>query len=997
MSIQWFRVVYVVVAAVMLLWLIVDSIVIWLRRRVASRSQLVSESSAESTALEVAENGTEDVAQDRLPPEEWTGLHGREAGPCVRMEQLLERAPPESVALVAPNGKAITYADFKLNSAKVAAKVWKMQKTDPRRCGIYAERSAEMLYGIMGSLMAHCAYVPLGLKFPVERLAYIIEDGNIGVVLTTKKMLLQVGQFASGIPCLNVSDAITDDEYVSSTSSEVVSCSPDDTVVIFYTSGSTGKPKGVELSHRAEATIVLDYADKYIKRSDKVLFQTTYTFDVSFTEIFSTFASSATLVIAPDEIELLQDTLDQQKPDVMSMVPSVFSVFVSQFGMPSARTISLAGEALPAKLWMDMHQSNDGTKKHLNAYGPTECSVYATIFGPSPMLDLVNKLKAVPIGKPCRWRECYIMATEGAPVQVNQGTPGELWLAGAGLAKGYVNLLEKTAQSFVPHPLMDAERAYRTGDLCKWLSNGDILYMGRIDHQVKLRGLRIELGEIEHVLREESSVTEAVVVKHEPKDGAPFLVAYVSPDTAEVRSALTKCQAALPSYMVPSSIQTLAEWPRNAAGKIDRVQLSKKEAKPDISSADASAGEAEVLDSLQVMRRINQEGVARLAHMQALQGFVAVGMTLSHWGLDGTRFSVGAFPGILDQLHVSVFIFSLAFTNAISKGPSGTSDAFRFTVHDVALIVFFFLWQWPFPEIQAALLQLLTGDGHYDVVPPWNAPDSITPWHTRWFILNLIVAKAVTVVLNKTRVSINAQVFGMFIVWAYFAQQQRWTPFPVWPAFEGPFFYGMRVYIQNSFFYLVSVHYHPIVWQYCAKAKQLFLSLCFGAKCLSEWLVWAFAVILLIIVQGLYYSRFDMFIPQNLLSVPLMILAIPNIAPLRWLGRHVLGIFFTHRHLQLVVQKTGISVYGVPVIPNEAKAIESVRTWAGGIDWLSDLLAVFVIVVYSVVFCCTISAGFQLIIMHSLGKIASLSKSIVSQVRLCFREKVSMVDEMCEP
>ena len=155
----------------------------------------------------------------------------------------------------------------------------------------------------------------------------------------------------------------------------------------------------------------------------------------------------------------------------------------SQFGVPEVDTIGFLGEALPVKTWMDLHRDS-AIQNVFNFYGPTEVSVAATYFGPEPMLDLVSTLTSVPIGKPFEWRECYVMATEGEPKLLQQGLNGELWLAGAGLAKGYVNLPEKTNKAFVPHPFRMGERAYRTGDLCQWLNNGHLLYLGRIDNQV---------------------------------------------------------------------------------------------------------------------------------------------------------------------------------------------------------------------------------------------------------------------------------------------------------------------------------------------------------------------------------------------------------------------------------------------------------------------------------------------------------------------------------
>eukprot|EP00928_Gymnodinium_smaydae_P080345 TRINITY_DN6405_c0_g1_i2.p1 TRINITY_DN6405_c0_g1~~TRINITY_DN6405_c0_g1_i2.p1 ORF type:complete len:1147 (+),score=134.01 TRINITY_DN6405_c0_g1_i2:1121-4561(+) len=873
--------------------------------------------------------------------EHWSGLQASHAGPDLRLESLVEDANPSAVALVTASGKQVSYAEFLEAALKVTAEIRRWVRCRPYRCGLYAMRSEEMMIGMIGILKAGCAYVPLSPYFPDARLSYIVEDSEVGAVVTTSSLLDQVVKFSATLPIVNVSEVVA--SHAPQGSGDQLRVSADDEVVLFYTSGSTGKSKGVRLTHRAQATAVLDHANRWVKTNDRVLFSMLFNFDVSITEIFSTFAKSATLVLGPpsnEDMQALHGVIQDRKPDVITMVPSVYSMYAGQYGDAPAHTLGFIGEALPVHTWMNLHKDCFSTRRVFNFYGPTECSVSATIFGPEPRLNELNGLTSVPIGKPFKCRECYVMSVEDDARNsrlLRFGLDGELWLAGAGLALGYLNMPEKTARAFVPHPFREGQVAYRTGDLCRWLASGDLLFLGRIDTQVKIHGLRIELEEIEHALRLEPTVVEAAAVVNrssssEEGEGDPRLVAYVSPAGANIHSALSVCRAQLPSYMVPSSIVALDTWPRNATGKIDRLELASRPVRSSTNGAADGGNNGQedgivlVEDSINMMRRISRHSLAMRSHFQSLFGFFGFLMIPFHWFEFATNpdpIMSGGIPSVEAMLpykvfllvvpvHLHVFIAGSACMNSMSIGSDGSSDGFRLTKTDIALVLIYFFWEWPLPEILASLVFFLTGADHYEEIRVYAIS-----FMTRWLITLLLTCKFVCILFKSLSLSKNAQVVVSALLYYLFLFSSIDDYVP-WIA-RKVMVEKLSNYAAYVHLYVVSAHYGTATWT----LMQQWRSVPYVATCLA---VMSSCALRLMHDFDLYEADSWILVRPILMiaSVVLAVAAVPDLGFLRFLGGQVIAFFLLHRHLQVVICAQGLSFFGMLRIPSLFYA----GTWA---------------------------------------------------------------------
>ncbi|MGA2858804.1 MAG: amino acid adenylation domain-containing protein, partial [Candidatus Sulfotelmatobacter sp.] len=348
-----------------------------------------------------------------------------------------------------------------------------------------------------------------------------------------------------------------------------------------YTSGSTGKPKGVPNVHEGIVNRLLWMQDMYkLTAKDRVLQKTPFSFDVSVWEFFWPMLTGATLVVARPgghrDPAYLVNLIAEQGITTLHFVPSMLSIFLEASGLERCRSIRqvfASGEALPYELQQRFFEHLGWSELH-NLYGPTEAAVDVTYWACSPK----SKLSTVPIGRPIANTQIYILDSKLQPVPI--GVAGELHIGGIGLARGYLNRPELTAEKFIADPFAQepGARLYKTGDLSRFLPDGSIEYLGRIDHQVKIRGFRIELGEIESVLRQHPAIKEAVVVAREDTPGDKRVAAYFVPDngaapaTAELRAFMRE---KLPEYMLPSVFVTLKTMPLSGNGKVDRKVLPK--------------------------------------------------------------------------------------------------------------------------------------------------------------------------------------------------------------------------------------------------------------------------------------------------------------------------------------------------------------------------------------------------------------------------------------
>ena len=436
--------------------------------------------------------------------------------------------------------------------------------------GICLKRSVEMVVSLLGILKAGGAYVPLDPSYPKARLALMLEDAQVPVLLTQKTLLPLFVEQKSEVICLDAVWNVIDQERTENPARQVT---PKDLAYVIHTSGSTGKPKGVQIPHRA----VVNFLNAMRQRpgltdQDTLLAVTTLSFDIAVLELFLPITVGARLVVvsrdvAADGGRLLED-LTNTDATVMQATPATWQLLLLAGWQGSDRLkILCGGEALPRDLANQLLQR---CASLWNVYGPTEATVWSTIHQVDPGDG------SIPIGRPIANTQIYILDSYLQPVPI--GVPGELYIGGDGLAQGYLNRPELTAEKFILNPFSSAPggRLYKTGDLARYLPNSNIEVLGRIDHQVKVRGYRIELGAIEAVLGQHPAVERTVAVVQEDIPGDKRLVAYfvhkgeaVPPDS-ELRSFL---EEKLPGYMVPAAFMMLEALPLTPNGKVDRHAL----------------------------------------------------------------------------------------------------------------------------------------------------------------------------------------------------------------------------------------------------------------------------------------------------------------------------------------------------------------------------------------------------------------------------------------
>jgi len=498
--------------------------------------------------------------------------------------QVAER--PDAIAVTFED-QALTYAELNRRANQLAHYLQKLGVGPEVLVGISTERSLEMIIGILGTLKAGGAYLPLDPTYPQERLAYMLEDSHASVLLTQSHLLDRLGvkrdpQSAIGnrqfTICLD-----TDWEVIAQEpdTNPVSGVTPDNLAYVIYTSGSTGRP--TMLRHRGLCNLTDAQRRAFgIRPGSRILQFSPFSFDASVWETFMALRNGATLCLARQETlasaQDLVQLLREQRITNATLPPTMLRVLPVE-DLPAFETIISAGEACTAELVERWSPGRD----FFNAYGPTETTVCASMH-----LCADQEPEGPPIGRPIANTRLYILDRNLQPVPV--GVPGELCIGGVSVGRGYLNRPELTAERFIPDPFSGepGARLYRTGDLVKYLPDGNIEFLGRIDHQVKVRGFRIELGEIEAALKEHPALREAVVLAREDTPGDKRLVAYVvpekepSPSVSELRSFL---EGKLTPYMIPSAFVFLDAMPLTPSGKVDRKALpAPDQARPDLES-----------------------------------------------------------------------------------------------------------------------------------------------------------------------------------------------------------------------------------------------------------------------------------------------------------------------------------------------------------------------------------------------------------------------------
>jgi amino acid adenylation domain-containing protein len=488
---------------------------------------------------------------------------------------------PEATALTFPStgsgqreGETLNYAELNRRSNQLAHYLQKLGVGPDVLVGISTDRSPEMIVGILGTLKAGGAYLPLDPTYPEERLAFMLEDAQVPVLLTQAHLVERLPlsrntqHESRQVVRLDADWEAIAQEPGDKPKSDAT---PEDLAYVIYTSGSTGKPKGTMLRHRGLSNLTEAQRRAFgMEEGSRVLQFSPLSFDASVWETFMALANGATLCLAQQEVlasgpDLLRLMRGEGVTNV-TLPPSVLSV-LEPTNLPDLETVISAGEACTAELVAQWAPGLD----FFNAYGPTETTVCASMY-----LCDEDEPGSPPIGRPIANTKLYVLDKNMQLVPV--GVPGGLHVGGVSLARGYLNRPELTAEKFIRDPFSDdpEARLYKTGDLVRYREDGNIEFLGRIDHQVKVRGFRIELGEIEAVLRQHADVQEAVALARDDLPGGRGLVGYVMPrDSAELQVGELRgfLRKKLPEYMVPSFFMTMEHFPLTPSGKVDRQAL----------------------------------------------------------------------------------------------------------------------------------------------------------------------------------------------------------------------------------------------------------------------------------------------------------------------------------------------------------------------------------------------------------------------------------------
>lgn len=510
-------------------------------------------------------------------------------------EEQVQRTP-NNIAVVCGD-RSISYKELNEKANQLARALREKGVKPDNIIGIMFDRSVEMIISIFAILKAGGAYLPIDPQYPEDRIKYMIENGGLQILLSSPEHFDKYRHF--NLEIINLEDKALfkgDKSNIKNINSST------DLAYVIYTSGSTGKPKGVMIEHRSLINRINWMQKKYPLDENSVILQkTTYTFDVSVWElIWWSFIGAQVCMLEPggekDPLAIIR-AIQKYKVTTMHFVPSMLSIFL-QFlegyadvtALRSLKQVFASGEALTlqqVKIFNELLYLTNGTELY-NLYGPTEAAIDVTSFDCSPRVELGS----VPIGKPIDNIQLYILDKHYNLLPI--GIPGELFIGGVGLSRGYVNRPELTEEKFIPNPFIPGEKLYRTGDLARWYSEGDIEYLGRIDHQIKIRGFRIELGEIENKLQSHSAIKENVVIGLEDGDKKYLCAYYVADKDLQAKELKRFLSSTLPEYMVPSFYIRMDALPLSSNGKIDRKILPK----PIISMEDSQAEYVEPRNAL---------------------------------------------------------------------------------------------------------------------------------------------------------------------------------------------------------------------------------------------------------------------------------------------------------------------------------------------------------------------------------------------------------------
>ncbi|MGF6848996.1 amino acid adenylation domain-containing protein/non-ribosomal peptide synthase protein (TIGR01720 family) [Chitinophaga sp. W3I9] len=466
--------------------------------------------------------------------------------------------------------KQLSYRELDEQSDRLAGYLQQQYALKPGdRIGMMLNRSEKMIITILGILKAGCCFVPIDPEYPQARKSFLISDAAVPVLITETDHIFNLDYYGGAIIAIDLQLDTMAQPLVGS----LPLVSANQAAYVIYTSGSTGTPKGVVIEHHAIVNTILSQQVAFdIQDNERGLQFASPSFDASVSEIFIIILTGGALYIIDEDSKRNPALLEAYITDNainIATIPPAYLKLLNLPGIAGLRKLITAGEAAikgDALAFLEY-----GT--YFNAYGPAESSICATVFRVEKGDEI--PYNSVPIGKPIANTQLYILGRDRALMPI--GVYGEICIGGAGLAQGYLNREELTAERFIPHPFDEGQRLYRTGDVGRWLPDGNIEFSGRLDAQVKIRGYRIETGEIEHVLQGHDSVTGAVVLLWQGKEGPPELVAYIAGGAHDEQAIRAYLGAHLPVYMIPHHFISLPEFPVTVNGKTDRKALPSPE------------------------------------------------------------------------------------------------------------------------------------------------------------------------------------------------------------------------------------------------------------------------------------------------------------------------------------------------------------------------------------------------------------------------------------
>ncbi|HEX2189602.1 MAG TPA: amino acid adenylation domain-containing protein, partial [Longimicrobiaceae bacterium] len=535
-----------------------------MQRLVGHFTRLVEQAAADPD-VRISQVTLVDEAERRQVVEEWNRTPvGHPTGACIHelVAAQAERTP-EALAVVSGED-ALTYHELDARANRLARRLAELGAGPEVRVGICLERSAGMVVAMLAVLKAGAAYLPLDPAYTADRLAYMLADSGARVLVTLASLrgLLPAEGVRTVLVDADAAEVAAEPDVAPRTA-----VAPENAAYVIYTSGSTGRPKGVVVTHANAANLLPRAVRTFGAEPGGAVLQTaSMSFDASLLEVFVALLSGAALHVADREVvlapERLAALLREREIGVWVSTPALLDS-LPEADFPALRTISTGGERCPAETAARWSRG----RRLVNMYGPTETTIYTTAHECAP-----GVAEAPPIGRPVEGARVYVLDAWGEPAPI--GVPGELYVGGAGVARGYLERPALTAERFVPDAFggEPGARLYRTGDRARWRADGELEYLGRLDEQVKVRGFRIELGEIEGALRRSEGVADCVVVAREDVPGEKRLVAYVVGDV-EAGVLREHLRRELPEYMVPAAFVPLERLPLTPNGKLDRKAL----------------------------------------------------------------------------------------------------------------------------------------------------------------------------------------------------------------------------------------------------------------------------------------------------------------------------------------------------------------------------------------------------------------------------------------